>query len=59
LIFVFALVRNLDLPQMQCILQEFEKQTDVMDIKEDMMNTGIEVAMSEECDEEERYSFPC
>jgi hypothetical protein len=44
---------------MQCILQEFGKQIDVMDMKEEMMNTGIEVAMSEECDEEERYSFPC
>jgi hypothetical protein len=43
---------------MQCILQEFEKQMGVMDMKEEMMNTGIEVAMSEECDEE-RYSFPC
>jgi hypothetical protein len=45
------------LPQIQRILQEFEKQSEIMDMKEEMMNDAIDDAMEDEGDEEERY-FP-
>jgi charged multivesicular body protein 2A len=43
------------LPQIQRILQEFEKQSEIMDMKEEMMNDAIDDAMEDEGDEEERY----
>lgn len=45
--------RQMNLPQIQKIMQEFEKQNDIMDMKEDMMNEVIDDAMGEEDDEEE------
>lgn len=45
----------MNLPQIQRILQEFEKQSDVMDMKEEIMNDAIDDAMEDEADEEERY----
>lgn len=45
----------MNLPQIQRILQEFEKQSDVMDMKEEIMNDAIDDAMEDEGDEEERY----
>lgn len=45
--------RQLNLPQIQRILQEFEKQSEIMDMKEDMMNDAIDDAMEDEGDEEE------
>ncbi|XP_013772951.1 charged multivesicular body protein 2a-like [Limulus polyphemus] len=44
---------QLKLPQIQKIMQEFEKQSEVMDMKEEMMNDAIDDAMGEEEDEEE------
>lgn len=44
----------MNLPQIQRILQEFEKQSDVMDMKEEIMNEAIDDAMEDEGDEEER-----
>lgn len=44
----------MNLPQIQKILQEFEKQSDVMDMKEEIMNEAIDDAMEDEGDEEER-----
>ncbi|CAL4172104.1 unnamed protein product, partial [Meganyctiphanes norvegica] len=44
---------QLKLPQIQQIMQEFEKQTEIMDMKEEMMNDVIDDAMGEEEDEEE------
>lgn len=47
--------RQLNLPQIQRILQEFEKQSEIMDMKEEMMNDAIDDAMEGDEDEEERY----
>lgn len=46
--------RQLNLPQIQRILQEFEKQSEIMDMKEDVMNEAIDDAMEGDDDEEER-----
>ena len=43
----------MNLPQIQKILQEFEKQSDIMDMKEEIMNEAIDDAMEDEGDEEE------
>jgi len=45
--------RQLKLPQIQKILQEFEKQSEIMDMKEEMMNDAMDDALGEEGDEEE------
>jgi len=45
--------RQLNLPQIQSILNEFEKQSEVMDMKEDMINDAIDEAMENDEDEEE------
>lgn len=47
--------RQLNLPQIQRILQEFEKQSEIMDMKEEIMNDAIDDAMEDDADEEERY----
>ena len=36
-------------------MMEFEKQTEIMDMKEEMMNDAIDDAMGDEDDEEERF----
>lgn len=46
-------IRQLNLPQIQRILQEFEKQSEVMDMKEEVMNDAMDDAMDDEADEEE------
>ncbi|KAF6208723.1 hypothetical protein GE061_014462 [Apolygus lucorum] len=43
--------RQLNLPQINRILQEFEKQSEIMDMKEEIMNDAIDDAMED--DEEE------
>ncbi|XP_050434630.1 charged multivesicular body protein 2a [Adelges cooleyi] len=45
--------RQLNLPQIQRILQEFEKQSEVMDMKEEVMNDAMDDAMEDEGDEDE------
>ncbi|GLV37165.1 Vacuolar protein sorting 2 [Carabus blaptoides fortunei] len=45
--------RQLNMPQIQRILQEFEKQSEIMDMKEEMMNDAIDDAMEDDADEEE------
>lgn len=45
--------RQLNLPQIQKILQEFEKQSEIMDMKEEVMNDAIDDAMADDADEEE------
>lgn len=45
----------MNLPQIQRILQEFEKQSEVMDMKEEVMNDAMDDAMDDEADEEETY----
>lgn len=44
---------QLKLPQIQKIMMEFEKQSEIMDMKEEMMNDAIDDAMGDEDDEEE------
>lgn len=45
--------RQLNMPQIQKILQDFEKQSEIMDMKEEMINDVIDDAMEDEADEEE------
>lgn len=45
--------KQMNLPQIQRIMQEFEKQSEIMDMKEDMMNDVIDDAIGDEDDEEE------
>uniref|UniRef100_A0A8C6YIT9 Charged multivesicular body protein 2A n=1 Tax=Nothoprocta perdicaria TaxID=30464 RepID=A0A8C6YIT9_NOTPE len=46
--------RQLKLPQIQKIMMEFEKQAEIMDMKEELMSDAIDDAMGDEDDEEER-----
>ncbi|KGL73304.1 Charged multivesicular body protein 2a, partial [Tinamus guttatus] len=43
----------LKLPQIQKIMMEFEKQAEIMDMKEELMSDAIDDAMGDEDDEEE------
>ncbi|KAG5681941.1 hypothetical protein PVAND_011342 [Polypedilum vanderplanki] len=45
--------RQMNMPQIQQILHEFEKQSEIMDMKEEMINDVIDDAMEDEGDEEE------
>lgn len=45
--------RQMNLPQIQRIMADFERQSDIMDMKEDMMNEVIDDAMGDEEEEEE------
>ncbi|XP_074603496.1 vacuolar protein sorting 2 [Brevipalpus obovatus] len=45
--------RQMNLPQIQRIMQEFEKQTAIMDMKEEMMSEVIDEALDEDDYEEE------
>ncbi|PVD29206.1 hypothetical protein C0Q70_11803 [Pomacea canaliculata] len=45
--------RQLKLPQIQKIMMEFEKQSEMMDMKEEMMSDAIDDALGDEDDEEE------
>eukprot|EP00759_Apiculatamorpha_spiralis_P044764 PhF_6_TR41649/c0_g1_i1/m.63141/K12191/CHMP2A; charged multivesicular body protein 2A len=44
---------RMNLPQMQKIMQEFERQNEIMGMKEEMMGEAIDEAMDDEGDEEE------
>lgn len=50
---MMSMNKQLQLPQIQQIMQEFEKQTEMMNMKEEMMNDVIDDAMEGEDDEEE------
>jgi len=45
--------KQMNLPQIQRIMHEFEKQSEIMDMKEEMMNDAIDDVMGDEEDEEE------
>eukprot|EP00794_Sanderia_malayensis_P017383 gene17383-19122_t len=45
--------KQLKLPEIQKIMMEFEKQSEIMDMKEEMMNDAIDDAMGDEDDDEE------
>lgn len=48
---------QLKLPQIQKIMMEFEKQSEMMDMKEEMMNDAIDDAMGDEEDEDARLEM--
>ena len=45
--------RGLNLPQIQRIMNEFEKENSTMDMKEEMMSDAVDDVMDETEDEEE------
>lgn len=45
--------RQLNLPQIQRIMSEFERQSEIMDMKEEMMDDAIDDALGEAGEEEE------
>merc|ERR1711862_192256 len=45
--------KQMKLPEIQKIIQEFEKQSEIMDMKEEMMSDVIDDALGDEDDEEE------
>ncbi|XP_043206136.1 charged multivesicular body protein 2a-like [Amphibalanus amphitrite] len=45
--------RQLRLPEIQKIMMEFEKQSEIMDMKEEMMDDAIDDALGDDEDEEE------
>ncbi|XP_033629660.1 charged multivesicular body protein 2a-like [Asterias rubens] len=45
--------RQLKLPQIQKIMMEFEKQSEILDMKEEMMNDAVDDVIGEEEDEDE------
>ena len=45
--------RGLNLPQIQKIMQDFEKENSMMDMKEEMMSDAIDDVMDDEAEEEE------
>lgn len=45
--------RGLNLPQIQRIMTDFEKESSMMDMKEEMMSDAVDDVMDEEEDEEE------
>lgn len=52
--------RQMNLPAMQRIMMEFEKQSERMDMKEEMMNDTLDSVFEEEGEEQEvRIHFPC
>lgn len=44
---------KMNLPQIQKIMMDFERESEMMDMKEEMMGDAIDDAMEEEGDEEE------
>lgn len=48
---------QLKLPQIQKIMMEFEKQSEMMDMKEEMMSDAIDDAMGDEEDEDARLEI--
>lgn len=45
--------KKMNLPEIQKIMQEFEKQSQMMDMKEEMMDDAIDSALGDDDDEEE------
>lgn len=45
--------KKMNLPQIQKIMMEFEKQSEMMDMKEEMMDDAIDMAMGDDSDEVE------
>ena len=47
--------KQMNMPQMQKIMMEFQKQSEMMDMKSEMMEDVIDDAMEGSDDEEERF----
>jgi charged multivesicular body protein 2A len=45
----------MNLPEIQRIMMEFEKQSEMMNMKEEMMDDAIDMAMGDDDDEEEGF----
>lgn len=45
--------KGLNLPQIQRIMQEFEKESATMDMKEEMMSDAVDDVMNDELEDEE------
>lgn len=43
----------MNLPEIQKIMMEFEKQSEIMDMKEEMMDDAIDSALGDDDDEDE------
>merc|ERR1719431_2339153 len=50
---MMSMNKQMKLPEIQKIMQEFEKQSEIMDMKEEMMSDVIDDALGDEHDEEE------
>ena len=48
-----AMNRNMNLPQIQRIMHEFEKESATMDMKEEMMSEAVDDVMDDELEDEE------
>ena len=46
--------KQMNIPALQKVMMEFEKQSEMMDMKQEMMDDAIDDVMGEEDDEEER-----
>ena len=49
----------MNLPEIQKIMMEFEKQSEMMDMKEEMMDDAIDMAMGDDTDEIEGFLRIC
>ena len=49
--------KKMNLPEIQKIMMEFEKQSEMMDMKEEMMDDAIDSALGDDDDEVEGYFF--
>jgi charged multivesicular body protein 2A len=45
--------RGLNLPQIQRIMNEFERESETMDMKEEMMNDAVDDVMDDDLEDEE------
>ena len=50
---LMSMNKQMNLPQIQRIMQEFEKQTEIMDMKEDMISDAVDDVLEEDDFEEE------
>ena len=47
--------RSLNMPQLQKIMMDFERESEIMDLKEELISDTIDDAIGEEDDEEVRF----
>ncbi|KAI8839925.1 Snf7-domain-containing protein [Chytridium lagenaria] len=49
--------KNVNMPEISKIMMDFEKESEMMDMKEEMMNDAIDDVMEEEADEDEENAI--